>query len=562
MSAGALHLGTAAGWQVERGRLFVFVAHEVNGGGTGPRAFVTVLPEGSTLVTGAAGGHGLVLLGVPSTSAYVVPLDGDALREHLGGADGPAAAAHAVRALWSDTDGTEVRGAGVVPLEPGVVELNGDAVAESHDDVVWVQARTGTALLPDGPLPPDGTLLAPRVRVARLGDDAASLDVTSLEEAIARGVVPATLAALLARAVVRAEGRAAADDARVLAAEHQRTEHDAAVERAGVARLAEVVTGPPALPTTPAISDPFLACAAMVGAHAGFALEAEPTALEGREGDEAVRALARASGVHWRRVELTGDWWRAGQDPLLGYRPDGTPVALLPLRGRYQCVESDGTANELNRSRAAELLDYRVRVLATAPGPTDRAPRGRTVHLPGRDPRPHRARTARPGGRPRRSRCAPRDRRGVRRDHPTRRNQAPLVARRCTRRSRGRPGTAPVRAGGSPDAVGSARARRIGEVTWSRVLSLPTSAASRFGIGDLAGRVVGLDSMREILAGAGLASVATMLSSLLVVIVLFVYDVSLASSRWPAVSSPCSSRSPWRRESGASRSSSRSAQRL
>ena len=71
-------------------------------------------------------------------------------------------------------------------------------------------------------------------------------------------------------------------------------------------------------------------------------------------------------------------------------------------------------------------------------------------------------------------------------------------------------------------------ARRIGEVTWSRVLSLPTSAASRFGIGELAGRVVGLDTMREILAGAGLASVATVLASLLVVVVLFVYDVSLA----------------------------------
>ena len=71
-------------------------------------------------------------------------------------------------------------------------------------------------------------------------------------------------------------------------------------------------------------------------------------------------------------------------------------------------------------------------------------------------------------------------------------------------------------------------ARRIGEVTWSRVLSLPTSVASRFGIGELAGRVVGLDTMREILAGAGLASVATVLASLLVVVVLFVYDVSLA----------------------------------
>ncbi len=376
MSAGALQLGTAAGWQVERGHLFVFAARKVNGGGTGPRAFVTALPEGATLVTDAsdaAHSDGLVLLGVPSTSAYVVPLDGDALRERLGGADGAAAAAHTARALWSDTDGTEVRGAGVVPLEPGVVELNGDAVAESHGDVVWVQARTGTVLLPDGPLPPDGTLLAPRVRVARVGDDAASLEVTSLEEAIGRGVVPATLTVLLARAVVRAERRAVADEARVLAAEHQRTEHDAAVERAGIARLAEVVTGPPALPPTPAISDPFLACAAMVGAHAGFTLEAEPTALEGREGDEAVRALARgvgcplaASRAHRRLVAR-----RPRSSARISPRRHAgrAPATAGPLPVRRERRHRQRAEREPRR-RAPRR---RVRFLATAPGPTNRA---------------------------------------------------------------------------------------------------------------------------------------------------------------------------------------------
>jgi ABC-type bacteriocin/lantibiotic exporter with double-glycine peptidase domain len=43
-----------------------------------------------------------------------------------------------------------------------------------------------------------------------------------------------------------------------------------------------------------------------------------------------VRALATASGCFSRRITLRGAWWRRSVEPALGFRPDGTPVALVP----------------------------------------------------------------------------------------------------------------------------------------------------------------------------------------------------------------------------------------
>ncbi|MCA6090679.1 NHLP bacteriocin export ABC transporter permease/ATPase subunit [Streptomyces sp. SCA3-4] len=97
----------------------------------------------------------------------------------------------------------------------------------------------------------------------------------------------------------------------------------------------------------------FAACR-LVAAAAGIALvdPGEATATAGRT--DPVERIATASRIRTRTVRLVGRWWRENGGPLVGLREeDGTPVALLWRRGRYEAVdpatgerERIGKANE------------------------------------------------------------------------------------------------------------------------------------------------------------------------------------------------------------------------
>ncbi|MFB7465232.1 NHLP bacteriocin export ABC transporter permease/ATPase subunit [Streptomyces sp. NPDC056224] len=74
--------------------------------------------------------------------------------------------------------------------------------------------------------------------------------------------------------------------------------------------------------------------------------EARITLTEPGGGDAAaeridpVEAIALASRIRTRDVGLRGQWWRENSGPLVGRRAkDGTPVALLWRRGRYEAVD-------------------------------------------------------------------------------------------------------------------------------------------------------------------------------------------------------------------------------
>lgn len=51
---------------------------------------------------------------------------------------------------------------------------------------------------------------------------------------------------------------------------------------------------------------------------------------------KALRRLCHRSGLRYRAVRLQGQWWRDDCGPLLGFRKDGAPVALLRQHGRYE----------------------------------------------------------------------------------------------------------------------------------------------------------------------------------------------------------------------------------
>jgi len=84
----------------------------------------------------------------------------------------------------------------------------------------------------------------------------------------------------------------------------------------------------------------FRACE-LIGRRSGIQMKNHPSARELRSFEENILAVAMASRVRTRRVALVDDWWNHDQGPLLG-QVDETqaPVALLPTSATsYEAVE-------------------------------------------------------------------------------------------------------------------------------------------------------------------------------------------------------------------------------
>ncbi len=118
-----------------------------------------------------------------------------------------------------------------------------------------------------------------------------------------------------------------------------RTNDAQAALSAGLANLASVIRGTPVgLERICGNQDPlFLACR-RVGQALGVVVTA-PLPEAYPQADELSRIL-RASRLKSRRVILRNRWWRKDNGPLLGFREDDSPVALLPAPGGY--VLEDG----------------------------------------------------------------------------------------------------------------------------------------------------------------------------------------------------------------------------
>src|SRR5262249_50888316 len=77
------------------------------------------------------------------------------------------------------------------------------------------------------------------------------------------------------------------------------------------------------------------------------------------------RQSAEASGLRTRTVLLSARWWRAENGPLLAFRADGSPVALLPDKtgafggGRYRIFDpATGRREPANAKTTSGLNDY------------------------------------------------------------------------------------------------------------------------------------------------------------------------------------------------------------
>jgi NHLM bacteriocin system ABC transporter ATP-binding protein len=221
------------------------------------------------------------------------------------------------------------------------------------DNASWVQALTGGASLAGIALPPGGAPLARRLALAAEGE--ASILARPLEEVPLPEVLAGIewLFAVAARYVLGAELERRRREAELARTAEQ---HAREAETHAARLLAEELRAEPE-PVIPEGTDPLVACATRVLAEKGLELRVPRGGLEGREGTAAVRELASASRVYARRVSLAGRWWEAAEEPVLGFRPDGAPVALLPTGDGMECVAADGGREALDERVAAELLD-------------------------------------------------------------------------------------------------------------------------------------------------------------------------------------------------------------
>jgi len=87
---------------------------------------------------------------------------------------------------------------------------------------------------------------------------------------------------------------------------------------------------------------------------------ADPPNSEWFRSKDPVGELARASRISYRQVALVGRWWQADCGPLLGFKKNGSPVALLPVSpAGYQVYDScQNTAQKATAEWQEELESF------------------------------------------------------------------------------------------------------------------------------------------------------------------------------------------------------------
>jgi len=105
-------------------------------------------------------------------------------------------------------------------------------------------------------------------------------------------------------------------------------------------------------------SSPWLSACQAIGEIIGIEFTA-PSDRATVSGD-IVRDLADAARARYRSVLLQGEWWRSEHGPLLATREsDHSPLAMLPVRGRYQCFDPvTGQREPVTGALAATLNPY------------------------------------------------------------------------------------------------------------------------------------------------------------------------------------------------------------
>jgi NHLM bacteriocin system ABC transporter ATP-binding protein len=310
----------------------------------------------------------------------------------------------------------------------------------------------------------------------------------------------------------------------------RRTERDLSVLRSSAARIAAVLHPRESVARDEGGSALLAACR-LVGAAMGVPVVAPPAASASSRRDP-VTEIARVSRLRTRQVALAGDWWRRDNGPLLAYRGEEKgPVALLQRTPtEYELVDPAGGVRERVTAEVAAGLQPVAYMFyrgfpARPLGPWD------LVRLAISGSRGDVARLFVVGALAGVTAIA-----------------APLAASALFQNvvpsgDRGQllaicaalvvaafsSGLFLTTRGILLARIESRADAQVQPALWDRLLGLPLRFFRRYSAGELAGRAMGINAMRQLLTGTTIASGLGALFSLFSLGVLFSLDARLAS---------------------------------
>jgi NHLM bacteriocin system ABC transporter ATP-binding protein len=117
-------------------------------------------------------------------------------------------------------------------------------------------------------------------------------------------------------------------------------------------------------------ADPLLDACRIAAAAIDTRITAPPDRQRVRHGPTQAAEIARASHLRSRRVLLRANWWRRDVGPLVAWRSDnGAPIAIVPVApGRHLIVDPEsGARRRVDAELAAELAPEAVMLYAAPP---------------------------------------------------------------------------------------------------------------------------------------------------------------------------------------------------
>ncbi len=275
----------------------------------------------------------------------------------------------------------------------------------------------------------------------------------------------------------------------------------------------------------------FRACL-LIGKQLGVAVRNHPDTKQQRNFEEQVLAVAQTSRIRTRKVALAGEWWTRDSGPLLGqYEATKAPVAILPTSPKsYEAVDpASGQKRKLDAALAKQLEPFAYTFyrgfgdgVVTAKEMLRFGVRGlgrefRSVALMGIGLGVLGMLTPMITGRVFDT-AIPQAERSVLMQFALGLFLVALTqsAFKITQ------SVAMLRVQGKMD-------YSVQAAVWDRLLELPMTFYRKFSSGDLAERAAGVDQMRSIIAGAGVAAILGSLSSVFNVFQMASYNFKLAA---------------------------------
>jgi NHLM bacteriocin system ABC transporter ATP-binding protein len=348
-------------WLVVRGDADVFAELPDDAPEGGGRRGLFRLGEGAVLFPFAAPAGAIRLVAVAAVDGELARVRRADVEALPAAAEGLCGAADAWLAALSRAVVGEPAGADAATLDPGAdVRLGVHARVCARGSGVWAEVSAGALAFAGTAMPAregGATVvpLAPGAWASAAHNRAARVTGRSTRELQARGSLAADLDAfhaLVAR-VLAAQGRQQrADEA--IRLRDRRAERAAMLDESLHHVHAVLDRHPP--PLHPG-GEPLLAALRVVAEASGITLRPVRDVRVLLAAKDPLGALTRASGIFSRRVELGGTWWQQDLGPLLAFRRDGGPVALLPVSPRrYRLVDAAaGTSAAVTPAVAATL---------------------------------------------------------------------------------------------------------------------------------------------------------------------------------------------------------------